>query len=53
MLDLKNLEIVTVVNITYKNIITEDLLWHWKECVYTKFCQHNEKIPPDYILITT
>jgi hypothetical protein len=28
MLDLKNLEIVTIVTITYKNLVTEDLLRH-------------------------
>ena len=53
MLDLKIIEIVTVVTITYKNVITEDLLRRCKECINTNSCQHNAKIPPHYILITT
>jgi hypothetical protein len=53
MLDLKSLEMVTFLTITYKNIITEDFLRRCKERVYSNSCQHNAKIPPEYLLITT
>jgi hypothetical protein len=53
MLDLKILEIVIFLTITYKNKITKDFLRRCKERVYNNSCQHNAKIPPECILITT